>query len=79
MGQNQRYESRREAAWCDLINGVDALWVDFPVASPLARQQALAAVARALREPPASRRLPLARGILAELSTVARTPAISAA
>ncbi len=79
MGHSHRYESSREAAWCDLINGADALWAGFPVASPPARKQALAAVARALREPPASRRLPQARGILAELWTVARMPAIWAA
>ncbi len=79
MGHSHRYESHREAAWCDLINGAEALWADFPAASPSARELALAAAAHALREPPESRRFPQARGILAELWTVARTPAIRAA
>ncbi len=59
-----RYEARLKAAWRDLCATVDVPHAERKVAqSPACRQ---AAVARALRESPGLRRLPLVKAVLAE-------------
>lgn len=46
-----RYEDHLQAAWRDLAASVEALCAELKTAPPAARRKALAAVARALREP----------------------------
>lgn len=63
MPHSARYEAHPAAAWCELLDSVDAVCAELK-AAPL---PALAVIARALREPPGLVRLPFVRTILAEL------------
>ncbi len=72
MAHSLRYEAHLDAAWHDFIACVDALCAELKVAPAAPRRKALPAVARALREPPGLRRLPLIKAILAELRKAAR-------
>lgn len=69
MAHSPRYEAR--TAWPDLLASVDALCTELKTAPPVARRKALAAVARALWEPPGAKRLPLVQVVLGELRKAA--------
>ncbi len=71
MAHSPRYEAHLEAAWGDLLASVDALCTELKTAPPSARPKALAAVARAPREPPGLRRLSLVKAIFAALREAA--------
>lgn len=72
MAHSPRFEAHFIAAWRDLMASTDALCAELKTAPPAARHKPPVAVARALRELPGLRRLPLVKAILAEVRRAAR-------